>query len=158
MEADGIWVALQNERARGAEIKALCAYEGKTRALIGYIGMNRVAIEAEASSMGTREGTHAQLYAARMKVWGGAWSREGASDMARIRSTLASGGALPVPQRDLTFKEEDRKRRATIFEKRHCAFKYEMVRPEDKGYEPPAGHLMLFSTRQQILAMFDPLN
>jgi len=131
--------------------------ETKTRALIGYIKRNRTAIEAEAPSMGTMEGTNAHLYAARMKVWGGAWSREGASDMARIRSTLASGETLPTPRRDVTFKAKDRKRREAIAEKRR-AFKYEMVHSEGKGYEPPRGRLTPFSTRQQLMAMFNPLN
>ncbi len=132
--------------------------EGKTRTLIGYLERNRAAIEAEAPGMGTMEGTIAHLYAARMKVWGGAWSREGASDMARIRSTLASGEALPAPRRDVTFKAEDRKRREAILEKRRYAFSYEMVRSEGKGYEPPRGRLMPFSTRQPFRAMFNPMN
>jgi hypothetical protein len=108
--------------------------------------------------MGTMEGTNAHLYAARMKVWGGAWSREGASDMARIRSTLASGETLPVPAREQAFRAKDRKRRTAILEKRRYGSSYEMVLSDGKGYEPPAGHLMPFSTRQPFRAMFDPLN
>ena len=130
----------------------------KTEALIGYVENNRASIEAEAPSMGTMEGTNAHLYAARMKVWGGAWSIEGAGDMARIRAALSSGEALPVPQREQTFKVKDRKRRAAISEKRRYGFGYEMVRSEGKGYEPPSGHLMPFSTRQPFRAMLNPLN
>lgn len=104
------------------------------------------------------EGTNAHLYAARMKVWGGAWSREGASDMARIRATLATGEPLPVPVREAAFRERDRRRRSAILEKRRYGFSYEMVVSEGEGYEPPAGRLMPFSTRQQLLAMFNPLN
>jgi hypothetical protein len=130
----------------------------KTRQLIGYIENNRASIEADAPSMGTMEGTQAHLYAARMKVWGGAWSREGASDMARIRATLASGEKLPVPVREQAFREKDRKRRSAVLEKRRYGSGYEMVLSDGKGYEPPAGHLMPFSTRQQLLAMFNPLN
>lgn len=130
----------------------------KTRALIGYIRNNRASIEADAPSMGTMEGTQAHLYAARMKVWGGAWSKEGASDMARIRSTLSSGERLPVPVREQTFKVKDRRRREAILEKRRYGFGYEMVVSDGEGYEPPAGHLMPFSTRQTLLAMFNPLN
>lgn len=130
----------------------------KTEALIGYIRNNRAAIEASAPSMGTMEGTNAHLYAARMKVWGGAWSMKGASDMARIRSTLSSGEALPVPQREQTFKAQDRKRRTAILEKQRYGFSYEMVRSEGEGYEPPAGHIMPLSTRQSFRAMFNPLN
>jgi len=132
--------------------------EKKVRALVRYIRANRVSIEADAPSMGTMEGTNAHLYAARMKVWGGAWSAEGASDMARIRATLASGEALPVPQREQTFDEDDRRRRTAILEKQRYGFPYEMVRSDGKGYEPPAGRLMPFSTRQQLFEMFDPLN
>ncbi len=132
--------------------------EDKTRGLIGYIKNNRAAIEAVAPSMGTMEGTNAHLYAARMKVWGGAWSKEGASDMARIRSTLASGEALPVPAREQAFKAKDRKRRSAIVEKQRYGFGYEMVLSDGEGYEPRAGHLMPFSTRQPFRAMFTPLN
>ena len=132
--------------------------EAKTRALIGYIRNNRASIEADAPSMGTMEGTQAHLYAARMKVWGGAWSREGASDMARIRSTLASGDVLPVPVREQAFRAKDRSRRSAILEKQRYGFAYEMVRSDGRGYEPPAGHLMPFSTRQPFRGMFNPLN
>ena len=132
--------------------------EGKTRGLIGYIRNNRASIEADAPSMGTMEGTQAHLYAARMKAWGGAWSREGASDMARIRSTLGSGDVLPVPVREQAFRAKDRKRRTAILEKRRYGFSYEMVRFDGKGYEPPVGHLMPFSTHQPFRGMFNPLN
>ena len=132
--------------------------EAKTRALIGYLRNNRASIEADAPSMGTMEGTQAHLYAARMKVWGGAWSREGASDMARIRSTLASGDVLPVPVREQAFRAKDRKRRTAILEKRRYGSGYEMVISDGKGYEPPAGHLMPFSTRQPFRGMFNPMN
>jgi hypothetical protein len=131
---------------------------GKTRALIAYIKNNRASIEADAPGMGTMEGTQAHLYAARMKVWGGAWSREGASDMARIRATLASGEKLPVPVREQAFREKDRKRRTTILEKRRYGSGYEMVLSDGEGYEPRAGHLMPFSTRQPFRGMFNPLN
>jgi len=132
--------------------------EDKIRGLIGYIRNNRASIEAEAPSMGTMEGTNAHLYAARMKVWGGAWSREGASDMARIRSTLASGETLPVPTREQAFRANDRNRRSAILEKRRYGFSYEMVLSDGEGYEPRAGHLMPFSTRQPFRAMFNPMN
>lgn len=132
--------------------------EGKTRALIGYIRNNRASIMADAPGMGTMEGTQAHLYAARMKAWGGAWSREGASDMARIRSTLASGEALPVPAREQAFRAKDRSRRSAILEKRRYGFSYEMVVSDGEGYEPRSGHLTPFSTRQPFRAMFDPLN
>ena len=132
--------------------------EDKTRQLIGYIRNNRASIEAIAPSMGTMEGTQAHLYAARMKVWGGAWSREGASDMARIRATLASGEALPVPTREQAFRAKDRKRREAILEQRRHGSGYEMVLSDGEGYEPRAGHLMPLSTRQPFRGMFNPLN
>jgi len=65
---------------------------------------------------------------------------------------------LPVPQREQTFKLKDRRRREAIANKRRYAFSYEMVHSDGKEYEPPAGHLMPFSTRQQFLAMFGPWN
>lgn len=132
--------------------------EPRMRALGAYITTNRKAIEADAPGMGTMEGTNAHLYASRMKVWGGAWSAAGASDMARIRAALSSGEALPVPEREHAFRDKDRTRRTAILEKQRYGFGYEMVRSDGKGYEPPSGHLMPFSTRQQFLAMFNPLN
>lgn len=130
----------------------------KTRGLIGYIRNNRASIEADAPSMGTMEGTQAHLYAARMKAWGGAWSRKGASDMARIRATLASGEALPVPTREQAFRAKDRKRREAILEQRRHGSGYEMVLSDGEGYEPRAGHLMPLSTRQPFRGMFNPFN
>ena len=132
--------------------------EAKTRQLIGYIRNNRASMMADAPSMGTMEGTQAHLYAARMKVWGGAWSREGASDMARIRATLASGDVLPVPVREQAFRAKDRKRRSAILEKRRYGSGYEMVLSDGKGYEPRAGHLMPLSTRQPFRGTFNPMN
>jgi hypothetical protein len=132
--------------------------ETKTRGLIGYIKNNRTSIMADTPSMGTMEGTQAPLYAARMKVWGGAWSREGASDMARIRAALASGERLPVPVREAAFRAKDRTRRSAILERRRYGHGYEMVLSDGEGYEPRAGHLMPFSTRQPFRAMFNPLN
>lgn len=130
----------------------------KIRKLLGYIGNNKDAIDAAAPSMGTMEGTNAHLYGARMKVWGGAWSREGASDMARIRAAIFSGETLPTPKREQDFSGKDRKRRELLRDKLRYEFRYEMIRSEGKGYEPPQGHLMPFSTRQTYLAMFDPRN
>lgn len=130
----------------------------KTRTLLTYIENNKEAIVKAAPSMGTMEGTNAHLYAARMKVWGGAWSKEGASDMARIRARIHSGETLPVPKREQDFGEKDRKRREALRDKLRYEFKYEMVLSDGKGYEPRGGHLMPFSTRQTYLAMFDPRN
>lgn len=131
--------------------------KAKTETLIGYLGNHRSSIEADAPSMGTMEGTNAHLYAARMKVWGGGWSAQGASDMARIRATLASGEALPTPAREQTLKDEGGRRREAVAQKRSESG-YRMVLSEGKGYEPPAGHLMPLSTRQPFRAMFDPFS
>jgi hypothetical protein len=151
-DIDGLLEELDSRIAEGA------CDEKKVRALAGYLKNNRASITAQAPSMGTMEGTNAHLYAARMKVWGGAWSVEGASDMARIRSTLAAGEALPVPTREAAFRARDRKRRSAILEKRRYGFGYEMVLSDGEGYEPRVGHLMPFSTRQPFRAMFNPLN
>jgi len=144
------------------ELRARAAADPKAEPRMGalgaYITANRRSIEADAPDMGTMEGTNAHLYAARMKVWGGAWSAAGANDMARIRAALSSGDTLPVPRREQAFKDKDRTRRAAILEKRRYGFGYEMVRSDGKGYEPPSGHLMPFSTKRQFLAMFNPLN
>lgn len=151
-DIDGLLAEIDSRISRGT------CDEKKSGVLATYIRNNRASIEAQAPSMGTMEGTQAHLYAARMKVWGGAWSREGASDMARIRAALASGDRLPVPVREAAFREKDRKRRSSILEKQRYGFSYEMVHSDGQGYEPRSGHLMPFSTRQQLLAMFNPLN
>jgi hypothetical protein len=139
-------------------IRQGCGDEKKAKALASYIENNRASIEAHTPSMGTMEGTNAHLYAARMKVWGGAWSREGASDMARIRAALASGEALPVPVRESAFKGRDRRRRDRILERMRHGSGFQMVLSDGEGYEPPAGHLLPLSTRQPFRAMFGSLN
>jgi hypothetical protein len=78
--------------------------------------------------------------------------------MARVRARISSGEALPSPRREQDFRKEDRKRRERLRDKRRYRFKHEMVRCGGKGYEPPRGHPMPFSTRQTFIAMFDPRN
>ncbi|NTW28972.1 MAG: hypothetical protein HGA39_06390 [Coriobacteriia bacterium] len=117
--------------------------EGKTRELLGYIENNRIAIKVAAPSMETMEGTNAHLYAEKMMVWGGAWSRKRAGDTDRIRAVLFSGERLSMPQREPTFSGKDRKRREHVLEKMRYEFGYEGVR---------------FPTGQVFRAIFNPLN
>lgn len=89
------------------------------------------------TTLGTMEGTNSKVYAARLKVWGCAWSAKGALAMMRIRAAIASGIPLPTPG---TTRWHSPKERARIekYRKRGYADITESV---GRGYEPPAGHI-----------------
>jgi len=96
------------------------------------------------NNMGTMEGTNAHVYAARMKVWGGGWSREGAQAMALIRARLASGKELITPTPDNVFFSDEQTRRRHHFEKR-ASLKSTWTPKESagQGWEPPQGKVAL---------------
>ena len=71
-----------------------------------------------------------------MKVWGGGWSRKGASDMARVRSTIASGEELPMPKTEIVFARQEQRRRDALRSARETKMSYTIVEADGKGYEP----------------------
>lgn len=110
--------------------------QDKVRKLLTYVRHNKGSIAKDGPSLGTMEGTNAHIYAARMKVWGGGWSRKGASDMARVRSTIASGEELPMPKTRIVFTKQEQRRRDTIRSARETKMSYTIVEADCKGYEP----------------------
>lgn len=123
--------------AKGKD-KGLCLeLQGCPRGNLGLIK------QGGGPSMGTMEGTNAHVCGARMKVWGGAWSRKGAAAMAAIRARLASGEELVVPAPDNVLYDDYQIARLARYEEkqliRNCTGEYF----EGKGYEPPRGEMVL---------------
>lgn len=110
----------------------------KCRALAAYVRGNASAILSDGPSLGTMEGTNAHLYASRMKHFGGGWSRRGASDMARIRSAIASGDELPAVTRDASFPPAERRSRERRRKLALERMRYYVEDTEGHGYEPPS--------------------
>ena len=114
------------------------------RDLYNYLKNNITLIEGgRPLSMGTMEGTNAHVYAARMKVWGGAWSEEGALAMALVRAHIASGQELIAPRPDNVMLSKAQVRRRERYEESlFKGIKY-LPEAEGKGYEPPQGSIAL---------------
>jgi len=126
--------------------------QDKVRALYKYVNNNNKAlIDNSGPSLGTMEGTVAHVYAARMKIWGGGWSRRGASDMARIRSTLFSGEKLPCPHQRTQLSKPEIQRRERMMKSRFENVKYDIILREGKGYEMPRGSVMAYSSNQSLI-------
>lgn len=89
-------------------------------------------------SLGTMEGTNSKVYAARLKVWGCAWSVKGALAMMRIRAAIASGVKLIAPKFNAWLTDEE-KSRIEAFRAR--AFR--VPEREGRGWEPPQGSIAL---------------
>lgn len=70
------------------------ARKGAPRVL-AYLRRNASLIAVEGPSLGTMESENQHLYRSRMASVPCAWSREGASGMARLRSRRGSGRAVP---------------------------------------------------------------
>ena len=109
-----------------------------------YLKNNAALIECGLSpSMGTMEGTNAHVYAARMKVWGGAWSRAGACAMALVRARMASGQDLIVPKPDNVMLTEVQQTRRREWEQSQLSGKWHIAESSGTGYEPPQGSVVL---------------
>lgn len=109
-----------------------------------YIHSNLELIAKGAGpSMGTMEGTNAHVYAARLKCWGGAWSRHGASSMALIRARIASGLPLIAPKVDNAVLDDSQIRRRRRYEESLLGGSYDHRLSVGHGYEPPHGSIAL---------------
>lgn len=85
--------------------------------------------------LGTMEGTNAKVYAARLKVWGCAWSRRGALAMMRVRAHIASSLQLIAPGYRGWLSDEERTRRECL----HPSSSGDIPKSVGVGYEPPRG-------------------
>jgi hypothetical protein len=94
-------------------------------------------------SMGTMEGSIAHVYAARMKVWPGGWSRRGAEAMAAIRARIASKKPLIAPKINNALYNDSQIRRRLRFEEKQLVQKYEVPHSVGAGYEPLQGSIVL---------------
>jgi hypothetical protein len=94
-------------------------------------------------SMGTMEGTNAHVYAARMKAWGGAWSRAGGLAMALVRARMASGKGLIKPEADNIMLTDVQQRRRQEYEEGLLERSWTTKAFVGHGYEPPQGSIVL---------------
>lgn len=102
-----------------------------------YLRNNAEFIRTNPPSLGTMEAENEHLYASRMKSVPCAWSMQGASDMARLRSRKFSGRKLLYPTRDESLSENKRKHRQKRIEEH---FNKKCPRPVEyvgHGYEYP---------------------
>ena len=104
----------------------------------GYLRGNIDLIAAEGPSLGTMESENQHLYGARMDSVPCAWSREGASAMARIISRRASRRAVPR----MTRERSASRRRIRRSEERAAKALFpkgagKVVESVGKGYLPP---------------------
>lgn len=102
-----------------------------------YLRNNEDIIAVAGPSLGTMESENQHLYSARMEVWPCAWSVRGASDMARIRSRMHSGRAIPQQTREGSAsarRKSRRSRREAAFYSRRGAGR--MVESVGRGYLP----------------------
>lgn len=114
------------------------AREGRVDRVIGYLRNNMDLIGAEGPSLGTMESENQHLYKSRMASVPCAWSRTGASDMARLRSRSRSG--MPIPRR--TRAQSETRRHAIRRERRAIAALapkggVKVVESVGSGYLPP---------------------
>ncbi|GHT80201.1 hypothetical protein FACS1894104_5670 [Actinomycetota bacterium] len=105
--------------------------------LLNYLKSNQAFLSKGLKpSMGTMEGTNAHVYAARMKVWGGAWSRRGALAMALIRARLASGFELIAPKYDEAMYSDAQIRKRHLWELKQHRFACFIPESSGHGYAP----------------------
>ena len=102
-----------------------------------YLRNNAEFIRANPPSLGTMEAENEHLYASRMKSVPCAWSAQGASDMARLRSRKYSGRKLLYLTREESLSEEKRKRRQKRIEEHFSKGYPHPVEYVGHGYEYP---------------------
>jgi hypothetical protein len=117
---------------------------GRYLCLRDYLKSNMALIERGLHpSMGTMEGTNAHVYAARMKAWGGAWSRAGALAMALVRARIASRQELISPRLDNVMFSDVQIRRRRDYEERQLSGSWHVAATEGHGWNPPQGSIVL---------------
>lgn len=109
-------VAAEGEAGSAAALLEAMAGHGiarpkQARKVAAYLRNHAEFLVADAPSLGTMESENQHLYSARMEAWPCAWSAQGASDMARIRSRIHSGRALPAQTREGSMSLRARRRR-----------------------------------------------
>lgn len=139
---DAVW---DGGKGAAAEMLDLAAEMGLARParaaqVAAYLRNNAGIIDVEGPSLGTMESENQHVYGARMDSFPCAWSRRGASDMARILSRTRSGRPLPRRTREGSATALRRRRRA---ERELAALSRpggasSVVKSEGSGWEPPS--------------------
>lgn len=116
------------------------ARSGRVAQVAAYLRGNAEAIAAEGPPMGTMESENQHVYGVRMDSFPCAWTVEGASAMARVRSRVCSGRRLPR----MTRKRSETPRRRARRESRELRWLEsqglpagKVVQSAGKGWEPP---------------------
>ena len=114
------------------------AREKRTTEVVGYLRNNVDLIAVEGPSLGTMESENQHLYGARMDSVPCAWSRPGASAMARVVSRRHSHREIPrmTRSRSLTPRRAERRERR-ILAALNTGGAGKMVESVGKGYLPP---------------------
>lgn len=114
------------------------AREGQATRVVGYLRNNIDLIAVEGPSLGTMESENQHLYGARMDSVPCAWSRAGASAMARVVSRRHSKREIPrmTRSRSLTPKRAKRRERR-ILAALSSGSAGKLVESVGRGYLPP---------------------
>ena len=102
-----------------------------------YIRNNAEYIRAGSVSLGTMEAEQEHLYKSRMASVPCAWSREGASDMARIRSRKYSKREIVMPTRNSSLSDRRKNAREKRIERALTGTCAHPSRVEGHGWEYP---------------------
>ena len=139
---DCLWDAGQREAAALIDAAAELGEARPERAarVSAYLRGNMPFLGVPGPSLGTMESENQHLYGVRMDSFPCAWSVRGASDMARLRSRLHSGVAVPRMTRE---RSETRRRRAARERRELRALESQglpaakVVQSVGEGWEPP---------------------
>lgn len=137
---DVLWDGGKEEAARLLEAcrDLGVAREKAAGRVIGYLRNNMGIIDVEGPSLGTMESENQHLYGARMDSVPCAWSKEGASAMARVRSRIHSKRGLPrqTRERSLSPKRAAHRERR-VLESLARKGSGNVVKSVGRGYLPP---------------------
>lgn len=134
--------AAMDGRARdAADMLEACADAGLANAraarTAAYLRNNADIVYSGGPALGTMEAEQQHVYGCRMDSVPCAWSRPGADAMARVRSRICSGRALPAPTRESSAtprrRRADRRRELSWLERGGCGRVPESV---GRGREP----------------------
>ena len=138
---DALWDGGKEEAATLLEAAAAMglARPARTAQVVGYLRNNMALIDVDGPSLGTMESENQHLYGVRMDSFPCAWSRRGASDMARIRSRTHSGRSVPKMGREASMSASRRRARAAreLAALERLAPSGRVVKSEGAGWEPP---------------------
>lgn len=134
------------------------ARERRGREVLAYLRNQAPILAVGGPSLGTMESENQHLYGCRMKAFPCAWSRRGASDMARIRSRVHSGREIPKPARGASATPK-RLRRDAAREERFWESRVlpasKVVQSVGKGSEPMSASLASSSREVRYAAGLD---